>query len=332
MQGNSIGWDDWTILLAWVSLIPSTVLVHYMIDYGMGKDIWTVEPSGITSMLRLFYIEQYLYQLAIITTKISIVLLYLRIFPKQVSQRFSYISWAVIAGLLAYLVGFYIYFALECRPLSYFWHQWDGEHKGVCPSNESAIYVNSAFNIFFDIVVFFLPVPKLMSLQVRDTRRKVGVILTFLVGLFVTICSIVRLRYLAAFSQVTNATYHFNNIALWSGLEGDIGVICACIPTIAGPMMYFLREKVGSKLSSSMKSSTGGFKKSANSSRLTGGKSITRLPSTASERGLELGNRVQKHDGIERTTVTSVDHSSSDDDLELGHQNSSLQAKNQWEV
>jgi hypothetical protein len=336
VQNSSIGWDDWIILLAWVGLLPSTILVRIMTYHGMGKDIWNVEPNGITLMLKLFYIEQYIYQLVIVATKISIVLLYLRIFPKEVSRRFQYTSWAVIAGLLAYLAGFFIYFSVECRPISYFWHQWDGEHEGTCPDTESAIYVNSAFNIFFDLIVFFLPVPRLMSLQIKDTRRKVGVVLTFLVGLFVTICSIVRLRYLAAFGRVTNATYHFNDIALWSGLEGDVGVICACMPTIAGPILYFFREKVGSKLSSNTKSYTGGTGKSPNSSRITGNKSITRLPSTASERDIELDKRPRKHGGIEKTTVTSMHnlphHCSSEDDVELIHQNVSPKAKNQWEV
>ena len=291
----------------------------------MGKDNWNVEPSGVTLMLKvtpyttirhrhdqanhtpqLFYIEQYIYQLVIILTKISIVLLYLRIFPKEVSKRFQYISWAVIAGLVVYGLGFIIYFGVECKPISYFWLQWDGEHQGSCLITQGAIYANSAFNIFFDLVVFFLPVPKLMKLQVRDTRRKIGVVLTFLVGLFVTICSIIRLRYLAAFGQVANATYHYNDIALWSGLEGDVGVICACMPTIAGPMLYFLREKVGSKLSSYTKSYTAGTGKSQNSFRATGNKSITRLPSSASGQDVASDERAPKYGGIEKTTVTSM--------------------------
>ena len=304
----------------------------------MGRDIWTVDPSGITLMLKLFYFEQYLYQLIIVTTKISIVLLYLRIFPKTVSKRFQYVSWGIIAALVAYFIGFVIYFAVECRPISYFWKQWDGEHEGTCPVAESAIYINSAFNIFFDLVVFFLPIPKLVSLQVKDTRRKVGVIATFLVGLFVTVCSIVRLRYLAAFGQVTNATYHYNDIALWSGLEGDIGVICACMPTIAGPTLYFLREKVGSRLSSlssGSKSYTGDMKKSFASSRMTGDRTITRLPSTAaSERDFELDSPVAKHGGIEKTTSTynQSHHIPSTDDLDLVPQNGDSRIKNSWEV
>jgi hypothetical protein len=59
--------------------------------------------------LQYFYIDQYIYQLIIMLTKISIVLLYLRIFPKTVSPRFSYVSWAIIGGLIAYGVSFLIY-------------------------------------------------------------------------------------------------------------------------------------------------------------------------------------------------------------------------------
>lgn len=53
IQNSSIGWDDWTILLAWIGLLPSTALVQIMTYHGMGKDIWNVEPSGITLMLKV---------------------------------------------------------------------------------------------------------------------------------------------------------------------------------------------------------------------------------------------------------------------------------------
>lgn len=53
IQNSSIGWDDWLILLAWIGLLPSTALVQIMTYHGMGKDIWNVEPSGITLMLKV---------------------------------------------------------------------------------------------------------------------------------------------------------------------------------------------------------------------------------------------------------------------------------------
>lgn len=240
----------------------------------------------------------------------------------------------MIGALVTYGVAEIIYFGFECQPVAYFWQQWDGEHEGQCNNIRLATYVGSGINITFDLVVFFLPVPKLMKLQVRDTRRKVGVVLTFLVGLFVTTCSIIRLQYLAQIGQYTNATYHYNDIGLWSGLEGSVGVICACMPSIAGPILYFFRETVASKLNSASK--TGSH--SHMSSRMND-KNV-RLHSRASDRGdVELVNRPEKGlngGGIQKTTVTSMynlpHNRSSTDDHDLAYHHDGRVRKNEWEV
>ena len=121
---------------------------------------------------------------------------------------------------------------LTKNKVSYFWKQWDGEHEGYCNNFQLAVYINSGINIFFDLVVFFLPIPKLMQIQVQDKRRKAGVVLTFLVGLFVTACSMVRLKYSSGVSKITNATYDYTDISLWSGIECEVGVICACMVSL----------------------------------------------------------------------------------------------------
>lgn len=199
---------------------------------------------------QIFFIEQFFYQIVVCLTKISIVLLYLRIFPKDVSPRFTYVSYTIIFALAAYALVFIMYFALCCQPASYFWNQWDGEHEGTCDDFQRVAYINSGLNIFFDLVVFFLPIPKLLRLKVRDKRRKVGAILTFLVGLFVTACSVVRLINLAQTHEYTNATYHYNTVAIWTGLEAATGVICACMPAIVGPIIYLFCNKIGSRFTS----------------------------------------------------------------------------------
>jgi hypothetical protein len=238
--------------------------------------------------------------------------------------------------LAAYGIAMCIFFSLQCTPVSYFWIQWDGEHQGTCIDFNLGTYIGSAINIAFDLVVFFLPVPKLAKLQVRDKRRKAGVILTFLVGLFVTVCSIIRLQYLATVGHYTNATYHYNEIGLWSGVEGDVGVICACMPSIAGPILYFFRNTIASKLSSNSKSGS----HSRMSSRIVGDKSVKRLHSRSSDLGdVELVNRPEKgtetSTGIQKTTVTSMynlpHERFSDEDQEAAYQYDRRQKRNEWE-
>ena len=250
-------------------------------------------------------------------TKISIVLLYLRIFPKEVSKRFNYISWTIIAGLVLYCLAFVVVFIMECQPISHFWNQWDGEHEGYCVDIQTSAYVNGAINIFFDLVVFFLPIPKLVKLQVQDTRRKVGVILTFLVGLFVTACSAIRLQYLANVSNLTNATYHYNDIGLWTGLEAYLGIVCACMPSILGPLVHFFRKTIDSKLSSNSKSGS--------RSHHTRDKSGTRLGTRSVEPSeeIELAKHAQKRGEAEKMGGKSLYDLSEDyresreDDVEL---------------
>jgi len=215
---------------------------------------------------------------------------------------------------------------------NYFWLSWDGEHEGENPIELlTMVYVNSALNIFFDLVVFFLPIPKLIRLQVKDIKRKVGVIAVFLVGLFVTGCSIVRLGYVAAFGSVANATWHFNQIAIWTGLEGDIGFICACMPVVAGPTLHFFHKTVGSKIKSSFASS----KLSGSShSHMSNGKNVERLPSNDSKRDFELVRSLPMHGGIEKTTAmyNTSHHTPSSDDLDMIHQDGDRRIKSEWEV
>ena len=243
--------------------------------------------------------------------------------------------------MLAYGFAFLISFIFQCRPLNYTWNQWDGEHEGVCLNVKAATYGNASLNIIFDLIVFFLPVPNLVALQSRSTKSKIGVVLIFLVGLFVTICSVVRLHYVPHLWTSTNPTFDFNDIALWSGLEGDVGVCCACMPMVAGPVMYFFREKVVSKISSATKSSstnsTSGTSKPPKAYRISrGNRSITRLPSNASERDIEMNDRTGEHGGIQKTSVTSVytlpPIHTSDDDERLIDQAHGRAYRSQWDA
>jgi hypothetical protein len=193
---------------------------------------------------------------------------------------------------------------------------------------------------FFDLTVCFLPISKLMAIQVQDKQRKVGVILTFLVGLFVTTCSMVRLKFLSHIDETTNPTWDYTKISLWSGIECEVGVICACMPTIMGPLLYFFREHFGTKLSTLSKSGASRF--TGNASRIENEEGVKRLPSTSTEHEheheWEMNDResAPKHGGIERITETQIHRTSheqlSDDDVKLIRQVYRHDGKNPWDV
>lgn len=58
--------------------------------------------------------------------------------------------------------------------------------------------------------------------------------LVFLVGLVVTICSFVRLKYIHGFTKHENFTYFYSYIGLWSSVEVYLSQVCCCMPATAG--------------------------------------------------------------------------------------------------
>lgn len=64
-----------------------------------------------------------------------------------------------------------------------------------------------------------------------------------MLGLFVTICSIVRLMFLTGWASSTNPTYDYANLALWSLIELNAGVICACLPGMASLFRRLRKER-----------------------------------------------------------------------------------------
>jgi hypothetical protein len=48
----------------------------------------------------------------------------------------------------------------------------------------------------------------------------------------VTVVSILRLQALVVFATSENTPWDFYHIAIWSGFEISIGIMCACLPTM----------------------------------------------------------------------------------------------------
>jgi hypothetical protein len=129
-----------------------------VVTYGLGQDIWMLSADEISNVLFYFFIEEFLYTFQVVFTKISIILLYLRIFPKD---SFRIQCWVLIGTTAAFGVSCVLSALLLCRPISYNWTSWDGQHPGSCGNNNAQIYTMAAVNIFLDLVTFFLPIPPL---------------------------------------------------------------------------------------------------------------------------------------------------------------------------
>ncbi|KAF1972783.1 hypothetical protein BU23DRAFT_508119 [Bimuria novae-zelandiae CBS 107.79] len=226
--GGTWGWDDWSILVNMIPVVPLTALSVVLANAGLGKDIWTVPFDNITQILHIYYFDEAFYLSSIALTKISILLFYLRIFP---NPRFRLLVWVAIAYCIGYILGTTLALIFQCKPLNLAWTRWDNEHPGKCFNLNLLGWMTAALNIVGDLIVILLPLHELSKLAMTR-RKKAGIMLMFLGGGFVTVVSILRIKYMIQFSNSQNVTWDYTPIGYWSTLEVHVGVLVACLPAI----------------------------------------------------------------------------------------------------
>ncbi|WEW58663.1 hypothetical protein PRK78_004131 [Emydomyces testavorans] len=127
---------------------------------------------------------------------------------------------------------------------------------GECINLMAFWYANAIFNIASDVVIIVLPIPVVIMLH-SPIKTKIAVSSVFAVGIFVCVTSVLR------FTTLNLATSHLDtpwtNIgsSMWTVIEANLGIICACMPALWRPLRCFLPW-----LSSHLKSSKYGTSQS----------------------------------------------------------------------
>jgi hypothetical protein len=226
---SEFGLDDYFIAITLAAGIPSSVLtVHGLTSNGLGRDVWTVTFKQITDFFHVFYAMEILYFAQVALLKLSLLFFYLRIFP---GTKIRKLIWGTIVFDIMFGVVFVFVGIFQCRPISFYWKNWDEEHEGKCIDVNAVGWANAAISILLDGWMLALPISQVASLNLH-WKKKVGVALMFTVGTFVTIVSILRLQSLVHFAKSLNPTWDDFLVAQWSTIEINVGIVCACMPSM----------------------------------------------------------------------------------------------------
>lgn len=122
------------------------------------------------------------YALAVWAIKLSILLLYVRLFRVD-SKSFRFLIYFGIFATSALSFSAAVSLVLICQPLSYFWNQFDGVSSGYCRLNINHLYLAIAvINLCLDLYLLVLPIPRVMRLQMSP-RRKLVVCASLFLGI-----------------------------------------------------------------------------------------------------------------------------------------------------
>ncbi|PGH02831.1 hypothetical protein GX51_04443 [Blastomyces parvus] len=249
IQNFAIKIDDWLILLALFSVTTSFVLAIMGGNYGLGKHVWVIPLAEVMKIIKIHYIYMFMYIFNVPLIKFSILLFYRRIFGMNLMM---WICFFLSGG---YFIACTVTLSLACQPISYYWTQVQDPKGGYCRYEPHVFYLgNAAANVATDVLILIVPIPLIWKLQM-PTTKKILVSSLFLLGTFVCIVSIVRIKFMGDLAKAKDVTFILVNIFLWSFVEPCIGIVCACLPTLRPLLQRWSRALFGTEFGKS--SSTG---------------------------------------------------------------------------
>ncbi|PNY26354.1 L-fucose-proton symporter [Tolypocladium capitatum] len=242
---RNVTWDDKIIILAWIIAFFLSLTIDFGVVNGLGKYDANISDGDWEALRRCEYAFSILYNPALMATKTSILVFYLRL-AKNTQVVLRYVSWATlvvvnVAGLVLTFMNIF-----QCRPVRAAW-------TSRLIGNTSCIPLLTEFicaapvNIVTDLAILALPIPVLTGMRL-PSRQKTILVLTFTLGVFVTIVDVVRIYYLqraitdvptgisanpeSRFGGQADFAWNASLSLMWSAVEVNVGMTCACVPTL----------------------------------------------------------------------------------------------------
>ncbi|KAI5252052.1 hypothetical protein E4T42_03755 [Aureobasidium subglaciale] len=226
---KSFWWDDWCTLFALALWIGETGLFQMACSWGAGKHIYDLAVSDLyPNLLRGWVVCAVMYSITMLFSKLSILLLYRRLFP---ISNFAKRWWAVVAFTVAYSLGGVFASLFQCRPMESAWSLTTS--PDYCISTEKFYTANAALNVVSDIMILILPIPIVWGLN-TDVRKKVILTGLFSMGSISCLVSILRMRSIIVLYKdgFEDLTWGLVEVVVWSQAELTAAMICTCTPCL----------------------------------------------------------------------------------------------------
>ncbi|CAG5169053.1 uncharacterized protein ALTATR162_LOCUS6991, partial [Alternaria atra] len=235
------GPDDVAIAIAQVlSLGVSITTIFQTARGGLGRHNEFVTPEEFDAGIKGLMSNVLVYNAAQIVTKVSFLIQYRRLFPGSIIQALCKYG-IIVLGIWGVTQQFVT--AFSCVPLSVI----NPSFQGRCIETNvvSVFRLNGGMNIATDFAIFAIPIWPVTQLHM-PLRRKAHLLAVFCLGFFACAVSIVRLQQIIVNADVPDATWASARTAYWSAVELNVGILCACLPTLRPLIRKFAPRLLGS--------------------------------------------------------------------------------------
>ncbi|KAM5465020.1 hypothetical protein MauCBS54593_006653 [Microsporum audouinii] len=231
---KSFGVDDAVIVSSAVCGIIYSALCITQSRLGLGLPLKLRPKQSLNTYATVNFAGRPFYMAGITGFKVALCIAYLRIIRHSSEKSYRHVVRGImIFTILSHLAGTLVLF-FQCSPVH---KSWRPMTPGTCLPNDIVFYTLAGVSILCDLIVFLTPIP--LWMKVRISRgRKLGLMAVFLLGLFTTACSVMRVVQIEIIAKDGNSTM----LILWGTIELNVGIAITCLPTLI-PLLTFVRGK-----------------------------------------------------------------------------------------
>lgn len=294
LQGSKLYADDWLVSVALIfASVHVWISIGYMVPHGTGVHIWAATPYAAKVWAQGLLVSELAYTISQVAVKLSTLHFYWRLFSAEKAIRIPiYVMTGVV---MCWGVALFFVSIFTCVPTRAAWERLDPvnpmpQSEYTCGVDENKFFIgNSVPTIITDALIVAMPAPYVWRLQLRRSQ-KIAIIGIFFLGAFVTVISMVRFSFIMHVNlKSPDITWNFSDSIIWTNAEGNIAVICCCLPSLK-PILNLLLHGTTSLTSGGSGPGSSGAKRRGN--KASGG-----ADSTLVTFGQGGGRRVGGDDG-----------------------------------
>ncbi|KAG6264519.1 hypothetical protein E4U48_006236 [Claviceps purpurea] len=230
--------DDILMLIAQAIFTVTCSIQFVGVQSGVGRHnaSFTNEDDLVAAIMwQALGVAIYILNMMFIKLSIGIFLL-------RIATQKAYI-WAiriVLVIITLWSIGLFIWNLFQCTPIE---KQWDFRiTDGQCAGAGevlTAAYALSVMTIVTDWFFALIPIPMLWGVKM-STQAKTTVILILSLGIFASVATLIRFRFLTSIERTDDILFRATNASTWSLVEVGVAIIASSLATVR-PLLRSLK-------------------------------------------------------------------------------------------
>ncbi|KXJ85327.1 hypothetical protein Micbo1qcDRAFT_107773, partial [Microdochium bolleyi] len=235
---TGFGIDDGMFMSGFMSITTQAIVTDSLHIKAKGVHIWEQPLTRFVYAMTLSYAAGGLFMLGSGFAKLSLLSFYLQLSPEKWFLTAVWISIAAVSTLISIITTMLF---VHCNPVR---ASWDVLTPGSCVDTGILYMATAVQNIVTDIVIFLLPIPMVLGLQMGKRQKLVAVII-FAIGSVTIATSGVRLSVLPALLNAKDVRWDAAPANIWSFVEANLFIICGSMPTLRKFFKHFAPKLIG---------------------------------------------------------------------------------------